>query len=341
MAIINCPECNEKISDTVKQCVHCGASITVCPECKKISVGNLDICSECGYVISKNHQQSEAYEVVEKKQDKKIKNAQFAIEKWKLENPINRLYDHDVIIKLIAIGIGIWFIVTMVNDIDEWRNNMLTVNYTSVLSSINERFIFLVILSAIATLYDDFRKVFFWKSFLNWIKYKNISLKELINNSVSQNFSKMIPEEVKKQAMPIKYALDTELYDTDIVLKNNIITFGIIDFLHTLISSFMIYGFISKNLEIYMTAELWKSDLLGIAGWSFSMIEDWWIVIVVVAFGVIMSIYERSVDKKIEKTRKKWIECHMPNNAYKYEKYIENPDGYIIDKTCDNIGNAV
>ncbi|MBQ9744982.1 MAG: hypothetical protein IJW19_07650 [Clostridia bacterium] len=52
MAITNCPECNGTISDTVGQCVHCGAKITVCPSCHKVSAGNARFCAGCGHSLT-------------------------------------------------------------------------------------------------------------------------------------------------------------------------------------------------------------------------------------------------------------------------------------------------
>ena len=51
MAIILCPECQGKISDTVNQCVHCGAKITVCRECGSVYTANVETCTNCGFVF--------------------------------------------------------------------------------------------------------------------------------------------------------------------------------------------------------------------------------------------------------------------------------------------------
>ena len=56
MAIVICPECNEKISSSVSQCVHCGAKITVCPECGKIYMDHPNTCAECGYILKKTEE---------------------------------------------------------------------------------------------------------------------------------------------------------------------------------------------------------------------------------------------------------------------------------------------
>lgn len=57
MALVQCSKCGEKISDTSKNCIHCGnklqSNILVnCPECgNECEVGS--ICKNCGYKIKK------------------------------------------------------------------------------------------------------------------------------------------------------------------------------------------------------------------------------------------------------------------------------------------------
>ncbi len=52
MAIIKCPECQENISSSVTQCIHCGCKITYCPECNSLFPEELETCKNCGYKIS-------------------------------------------------------------------------------------------------------------------------------------------------------------------------------------------------------------------------------------------------------------------------------------------------
>lgn len=54
MALIKCPECNKKVSDTCISCVHCGYKLKldendylICPKCNS-KVEKSRYCSECG-----------------------------------------------------------------------------------------------------------------------------------------------------------------------------------------------------------------------------------------------------------------------------------------------------
>ena len=58
MAIIKCPECEEKVSTEAKKCIHCGCEFTVCRECGTAFVGKPTVCSECGYTFTKKENSS-------------------------------------------------------------------------------------------------------------------------------------------------------------------------------------------------------------------------------------------------------------------------------------------
>lgn len=54
MALINCKECGQKISDAAKICPHCGAPVikdVYCPKCGKKVPENVKFCPDCGTSI--------------------------------------------------------------------------------------------------------------------------------------------------------------------------------------------------------------------------------------------------------------------------------------------------
>lgn len=52
MAIINCPECGQPISDHAEHCIHCGTKFTVCPVCGQVFAGTAARCPLCGAEIA-------------------------------------------------------------------------------------------------------------------------------------------------------------------------------------------------------------------------------------------------------------------------------------------------
>lgn len=54
--LINCPKCNEKISNNAIKCPHCGLSFNesiICPECMTFVNPKEDMCHKCGYPMEK------------------------------------------------------------------------------------------------------------------------------------------------------------------------------------------------------------------------------------------------------------------------------------------------
>lgn len=55
MALINCKECGQTISDAAKTCPHCGAPVikdVYCPKCGRKVPENIMYCPDCGTSIS-------------------------------------------------------------------------------------------------------------------------------------------------------------------------------------------------------------------------------------------------------------------------------------------------
>ena len=54
MAIIQCPKCNQNISDQAVKCIHCGEVIlqNTCKECGNIFSADLSECPNCGMPVS-------------------------------------------------------------------------------------------------------------------------------------------------------------------------------------------------------------------------------------------------------------------------------------------------
>lgn len=65
MSLINCPECNHKISSNAKSCPKCGYTLKkkdieqqltiFCPECNSTIPNLSPTCPKCGYVFKKHH----------------------------------------------------------------------------------------------------------------------------------------------------------------------------------------------------------------------------------------------------------------------------------------------
>ncbi len=120
MALIQCPECGQNISDKAKTCVHCGVGVGICSECGSAYIEGVEICPSCGYAFGK----AEEEKVVEKKMvkkeqgkngDKEIKEELRALQtKWSKQSQIlNWAIKLSSIVAIIALGFVVALIVLL------------------------------------------------------------------------------------------------------------------------------------------------------------------------------------------------------------------------------------
>ena len=82
-----------------------------------------------------------------------------------------------------------------------------------------------------------------------------------------------------------------------------------------------------------MEAELWASDALDIEGFTFSMIESWWLLIAGAIAWIINVAYEKKTEKQQQAVRDEWIEKNMPEHLEKHKKYVKNIIDYVLGST--------
>lgn len=98
MALIECIECKNKISDKSKACPNCGFptaqadSIVECPECSQRVSNKSKDCSNCGFPIDKNNQTDNPQKVKRSQNTKSQKK--------------NKLGITDIITGIVAIGLA-------------------------------------------------------------------------------------------------------------------------------------------------------------------------------------------------------------------------------------------
>ena len=96
MAMMECPNCGEQVSDKAKKCVHCGAVLIpeekrYCQECGAELDAEADVCPKCGCPVE-NVKDSEAtpqqVEVTGVKIAKKSKNQQTVVSKTNIHQEV-------------------------------------------------------------------------------------------------------------------------------------------------------------------------------------------------------------------------------------------------------------
>ncbi len=337
MSLIKCPECNEKISSTVNQCIHCGSKITVCPECDKIFIEELDKCPECGYVFEKTNKLENSKRGSE---TSVFSTAKEAVEKWKSENSLRNIY-FTKIINIVLSGLKWLFCILFFFEFLNWFTPVVqTTNLTNslekldlllsanlsaeeTLKNINTFLALFVFFDVLHNFWSTSKEAIYTLDFSSWARKRAINLEEIIRKNLSIDFSKNAREEIVKQSKALQLTLNAEVYDKNIIAKNNYINYHAISNVTDLIYTILFAIFFSSNIENYMNKVLSQGEFVKL---EWSLIVNWWLIILIVLFMIIEPIYIKSIEKKLESSRKQWINKNMPEYDFKYEKYIVDPD---------------
>ena len=78
MAMMECPNCGEQVSDKAKKCVHCGAVLIpeekrYCQECGAELEADTDVCPKCGCPVDDAKESETVPQQVEVTDSEKIK----------------------------------------------------------------------------------------------------------------------------------------------------------------------------------------------------------------------------------------------------------------------------
>lgn len=329
MAIITCPECNEKISDTTNQCIHCGAKITVCPECGGAFAADFDRCPVCGYIIKQKPITEESAV------NNQTESTEDIVKYWSSGNFMRKLWNEkSMISRLINNAWSIFFWISLI----ELTNMANPLNYVSIVNSIDSYILlaaFIAILSSI--IYTMYAQYYAYLNFFKWTKTYKKNCINAINNDLSQDLSTIALEELQKKAPYWNFVLKSELYSNNISARSKKLTFNFIKIILTAISAFFLASFASGIVNTIIPAWAWMGSEFE---FEFSMIPDWWKAIASLATALVIPIYDTIVTKKIEKLQLELMNETMPQNIEKYNTYIKNVDAYVVEKKFGSDNNA-
>lgn len=200
MAMIQCPECGQEISDKATACPHCGTPIFVCPECGYISVGNIPFCENCGFSPDTKELSAQPHEVEKQDSHEEGHAANDIVELWLKNNPreIKRRKIAKVIIffceKIMVFSAAIiWAIVVVApwinfQDKDPFAAAEMVLNYESYIRNTWIIASVIIISTAIACLVKMYAAM--WdKRCIQWIKDKKIDIKSALKKETSDLFT--------------------------------------------------------------------------------------------------------------------------------------------------------
>ncbi len=310
MAVINCPECNGQISDTCKNCIHCGASIIICPECKSVAVETTKACSKCGYSFKKL-EEGKTKSTDEEEKPRKITAMQFFEEcknkgKISVNRKIRKVFH---ILWTVSFVFTVLFVILWVMDMAKSSANALAF----------QSFVFIGML--FCPIFYVAMRVFDWVFTRNSIIYRDKiakstgrSLKTIIDNTLIIKYSTKSPEYIMKQAEGLQGVLESELSNIDYSFRRVINVQLIIKIILTYIESIFVYSALSK---VFMILD---SGLI-LSGWQ--LVKDEWVLLVLLILpSIIEIIYDIILSSYSNKKRREWIVKNYPNHIEVYDKYL-------------------
>lgn len=116
MAIINCPECGQEISDKAKKCIHCGKVFVEeeiikeeikCDQCGVVLTETDEVCPNCGYPVKKNATENET------------KPQQVEVASIKMAKKTKRLILGIIIVLIICVAGGVVYKIYLDNKTEQ------------------------------------------------------------------------------------------------------------------------------------------------------------------------------------------------------------------------------
>lgn len=116
MAIINCPECGQEISDKAKKCIHCGKVFVEeeiikeeikCDQCGVVLTETDEVCLNCGYPVKKNATENET------------KPQQVEVASIKMAKKTKRLILGIIIVLIICVAGGVVYKIYLDNKTEQ------------------------------------------------------------------------------------------------------------------------------------------------------------------------------------------------------------------------------
>lgn len=305
MALINCPECNEKISDTASQCVHCGVKICVCPECKTVYTESVTTCKNCGFEINKP-------KATVAPEGTDCKTASEVIKKWERSEPmLVYLFKGWILFALIAVAIGLCAIGVV--TFFTWKD-ILT--YKETLSNIKTLMFFAAFFFALWSVYGAAGEHFKTLRLARWCKRTKVDFNGIIGNSLSTDFDTLSADAAGEELGALQWCIAAAAYAKKMVLQTKMQTMAIIMSIISVAEAVFLNLFLVKNISILMEYKFFYGE------YDFKLIENWWMLAVVVVLLVVYKALDVYMQRAREGESEHWVRTNLPNLVHVYIRYV-------------------
>ena len=305
MAIIRCPECEENISSTVQQCVHCGAKIRFCPECESVFAGDIANCPNCGYVFEKASQASATQTSVPPKNDpedpENLSRANITTIKttWFLEKPMRQYLSKiiSVILNVIvaissAIAIFLYYKCTKSILSFKWELDM-QILAAQTLQKITPLLICAMVAYIIEAVIKRMLGMWSLSDFSVWIKQKKLTFDGILKNSYNEDTHGETEQAKTEKSKVQNFVINAKLFAENSAHRSRTIAYQTLQSVMDGMTRFFPFLWMILNAEVLMNwtieKRLWEIGYHNqpFGDLKFSIMENNWMLVVT---GVLMVI---------------------------------------------------
>ena len=298
MAIIRCPECEENISSTVQQCVHCGAKIRFCPECESVFAGDIANCPNCGYVFEKVIKTTpfESSRIIENSNSNDLSQDSVSSLKklWHEEKPMTKLLDKVTVwgCNIIELVLGICAILIL----KKWSESgvlVMALGLPEVLNKIGLILIGLMIIMIIHSGVDRILETWSFYDFSLWLKQKKITFDHILKKSFNEDMHGKTEQEKEKKEKDQVFVFRAKMYAENLSHRNRVNAYQFVRFAFSAIADILWCMWAKINLNVvlvyFVQKTSWEQEEhfapSTFEGLKFSAFENNWMI---VAFGVLL-----------------------------------------------------
>lgn len=194
MALVNCPECGQQISNMATHCPHCGIGLKLCPECNNVTIDNLENCTHCGFLFFPKPTVTPIKEQeVPKVEEKEKTTVDELYQSWMKEKNIPDIFNKRWIYTLLALLGVVLFLVPFLQlvpywkdcaDMNDWEQAVELLIYEKTLKKYAVYFWLGAILEICVTVLPYLQNLFTHISLAKWLPNCKKDYKQTIVNAV-------------------------------------------------------------------------------------------------------------------------------------------------------------
>ena len=309
MAVSKCPECNEVLSTSVKQCLYCGCKISACSKCGTLNKAESNVCFECGSQLENTKVINQNINTVEKNEYDRM-TVEELVESCGKKGFYLAKNKPKFMVKIFNLIMFIEVIICLINIFLSLKEDIFPMNiviYTILW------FDMCGIAIAICRFWD---KLQYYKGLGHFVKVNNVNIKSVVSNSIFDK--KEVPDffERNKKADVLNNIVTVQLINEgkwSTKWEWRSIVSNVLGF----IQSVLVIIFLSDNFSNPTTTQ----DMGEVLA-NFFDSQSVELLFVVVVIAVIRIIAFEIISKKEKENRRDWIKSNC--SAEVYSKYMAN-----------------